>query len=164
MVAVLALGIGLGLSIYYFKVIREGEIPVVPIQPSKQIDMGIENTHGGAKNSEKAGQPLQELHSKSFVESPNLENLVNNESRSSEIQVLSPLNGASVGQTILFEWQGENKGPYGLKVLTNMEKVLISRSLNEHRLDLALQLSPGLYYWKLESNGELLYIGKFFVK
>jgi len=162
--AILALGIGFGAIFYYLAVVKVEQSTMIPAQASKRDEVSKEGTSVAEKKPERAEQPAKELFAGNFIESPNLEDLVNNELRSSEIQVLSPLNGAVVGKRLQFEWRGDSKGPFVLQLLTNTDKVLVSRTVSEPRLVLGIQLTPGLYYWKLESAGELSYVGKFFVK
>jgi hypothetical protein len=162
--AALILGIGFGLIVYYVKAIRVEQSPMIPAEASKQTEASKESTSVAAKSLGEVEQPRGEAFASNFTESPNLEPLVNNELRSGSIQALSPLNGTVVGQRILFKWEGNNKGPFALKVLTNTETVFVSRTLSKPLLVLGMQLAPGLYYWKVESGGELLYVGKFLVK
>jgi hypothetical protein len=161
--AVLAVAIGLG-AIIYFSLIKGDEAVTTPAQTSKRIEPSNENAGVAKETLKRSEEPSKELYARNFIESPNLEDLVGNEMRSGGIEVISPLNGAVVAHSVAFEWKGEGKGPFVLKVLTNTEKVYASRTISEPHLTLALDLSPGLYYWKLESGGELLYVGKFFVK
>ena len=162
--AILLLGAGVGLLVYYFNVSNEGRKLTSLPHPSRQAEARSDSTTAVPKRSATAGEPGKEVYAGNFDVSPNLEPLVGNELRSGAIQVLSPLNGAEVGERILFDWKGDGKGPLVLKVLTNAERVLVWRTLSNPRLELSMQLSPGLYYWKVESEGELRYVGKFFVR
>lgn len=162
--AILALAIGLGGIIYYVNLTKRAEDLTTQAESSKPTESSVDSTATARKAVEKFGQPGKELYARNFTESPNLENLVGSEMRSGAPQVLSPLNGAVVGQEILFRWEGEYKGPFVLKILTNTEKVCVNRTLNDPHLTIRHHLLPGVYYWKLESRGELLYVGKFLVK
>jgi hypothetical protein len=161
--AVLALALGIG-AIIYFGFIKGNEAVTIPAQTSRSIEPGEEETGVAKEVPEKTEAPSKDLYARNFVESPNLEDLVGSEMRSGGVEVTSPANGAVVEHSVSFEWKGENKGPFILKILTNRENVSISRTLKEPHLTLAVELPPGLYYWKLESAGELLYVGKFFVR
>jgi hypothetical protein len=162
--AILALGIGIGAIVYYLSVTTAEQEMLIPAQSSRPAEVGNESTGVAGKTRRNADQPGKELFAGNFIESPNLEDLVNNELRSAEIQVLSPANGAVVSERLLFEWRGSSEGPFVFHLLTNTESVLVSRTVTESRIVPEVQLAPGLYYWKLESAGELLHVGKFFVK
>lgn len=98
-----------------------------------------------------------------FAPSPNLDDLVRSDFRSESIEVLSPENDAIVSSPITFRWK-QYQGPVILKILNNREMTVQMSNVKENRFVTTKSLVPGLYYWKLEDEGELLYIGKFFVK
>ncbi len=95
---------------------------------------------------------------------PNLENWIGSQSRSLAVQVLSPQNNAWLEKDILFSWQEVPISPLHLKILNNRNEVLFEYSLRGNRFDFKERLHAGLYYWKLESASDLLYVGKFFIK
>jgi hypothetical protein len=106
----------------------------------------------------------QKILADNFSESPNLENLVNSASRSELPLVVSPKNNAVVSQEILFEWKVQEGGLVSVTILSNKEDVLKNVKLKQSKFLFSGKLNPGLYYWKLEREDELLYVGKFFVK
>jgi hypothetical protein len=106
----------------------------------------------------------QKILAGNFSESPNLENLVNSSSRSELPLVVSPRNNAVVSQEILFEWKVQEAGLVSVTILSNKEDVLKNVKLKQSKFLFSEKLNPGLYYWKLEREDELLYVGKFFVK
>ncbi len=98
-----------------------------------------------------------------FAPSPNLDDLVRSDFRSESIEVLAPKNDAIVSSPITFRWK-QYQGPVILKILNNREMTVQTSNVKVNRFVSTKSLLPGLYYWKLEDEGELLYIGKFFVK
>lgn len=98
-----------------------------------------------------------------FTPSPNLEDLVGESYRAYSTEVLSPENGRNYNGAIDFRWESDYEGPLVLKILNNKEKVVGEFVVLENQLHFKENLPPGLYYWKLETEDELLYIGKFYV-
>lgn len=98
-----------------------------------------------------------------FRELPHLEYLVSNhESRSTAVEVLSPQNGVKITGPIKFVWK-LGKEPHYLKILNNQENELAEILIDKDEYLFEKKLFPGLYYWKLDRDHELLYVGKFIV-
>lgn len=98
-----------------------------------------------------------------FTPSPNLENLVNESYRAYSVEVLSPENGRNYSRAINFRWESDYVGPFFLKILNNRENIVREFTVRENQFHFKEKLPRGLYYWKLETEEELLYIGKFYV-
>lgn len=98
-----------------------------------------------------------------FSISPNLDDLVNSEFRSEMIEVLAPEIEAIVQPPITFQWK-QYPRPVILKVLNNKDITVLTSSVKGNKFVTSKIFPEGLYYWKLEDNGELLYVGKFFVR
>ena len=99
-----------------------------------------------------------------FPTSPNLENLVNSQMRSPGLRVISPKIGVLVDRYVRFEWEGDGGEAVKIEILSSKDRVLLGVSVAGSPYILKRQLTPGLYYWKLEGKNELLYVGKFIVK
>ncbi len=112
--------------------------------------------------------PTAELYAANYIVSDDLEYLIDQGYRDNNfIKVLSPKNGITVKNEIIFHWETESEQQLYLKVLNNEEEVLHKFTLIKNHLLFNItekKLKPGLYYWKLESNEELLQLRKFFVK
>lgn len=70
---------------------------------------------------------------------------------------------------IEFRWTlqdeyAENAGPLELRILNNKQKQMYSFKVSENRLAFAKKLEPGLYYWALLSEDEMIYLGRFFLR
>jgi len=99
-----------------------------------------------------------------FDESPNLEDLLHSSMRSSTIKVLSPPDGFNAKNQIEFRWENGNSATYYLKILNNREEIVQQDTLQGTQFLLKKLPVPGLYYWKLENQTELLHLGKFIIR
>ena len=94
----------------------------------------------------------------------NLENMIGSQSRSANVRIFSPRNNIYLTKNILFSWEEIRNKPLQLKILNNRNEVFFEYTAKDNRVLFKERLAPGLYYWKLESKNDLLYVGKFFVK
>ena len=129
---------------------------------NKISDKSELQTQSQDHSNEYADRQRDSFVAANFTESPNLEDLVHNNFRSTSITVLSPIVGKVTRQPITFQWKNHHD-PVTLKVLNNKEILITSASVNGTQWTLEKNLQPGLYYWKLESDEDLLYVGKFIV-
>jgi hypothetical protein len=95
---------------------------------------------------------------------PNLEIMIGSQSRSVGVQIHAPRNNVYLGKEILFSWDEVGPEPLHLKILNNKNEVLFAYGAVGNKVVFKEKLRPGLYYWKLESKNDLLYVGKFFIK
>lgn len=98
-----------------------------------------------------------------FEVSPNMEDLVQTQFRSISVEVLAPEINEVVQQPIMFKWEDVGE-PLTLKILSNKERTLLSVPAVTTTYTAQRKFAPGLYYWKLETEDELIYVGKFLVK
>jgi hypothetical protein len=94
---------------------------------------------------------------------PNLENMIGSRLRSGLFDVLGPGNGSILTAPIPFAWKKELTNPHTLKIVNNKNDVLYTYPVQGSSFTFRGSLASGLYYWKLESQNELLYVGKFFI-
>lgn len=94
---------------------------------------------------------------------PNLENMIGSRLRSGLFEVLGPANDSIIKEPIHFSWKKALVTPHTLKIVNNKNQVLYTYPVQGTSFDFDETLPPGLYYWKLESQNELLYVGKFFI-
>lgn len=151
------LGIG-----YYSIVSRETPVQTVAPQTTTQ-NSTITQEPSRTEPQQPSKNNGSDLLAEHFTESPNLEDLVHGEFRSTSIQALFPVVGKVASQPIVFRWK-DNDEPITLKIVTNKEVTVASTLVRGDSYMLKKNLPPGLYYWKLESKDELLYVGKFIVK
>ncbi len=86
-------------------------------------------------------------------------------------RVISPTAGEKFyNKEIRFNWIMNKSEPLTLKILTNQEKEIYNKNLSQNNSStLSVDVSPaifehsGLYYWKIEDENEVLYVGKFYL-
>jgi hypothetical protein len=124
------------------------------------------NTNSRFKNHKssnpKTGRGVDNQN-KDFRINPNLEYMINSQLRDETIKVNSPTNNSIVENNIVFNWESFASKPIQLKILNNENDILFEYSIQTNTFVLEETLSPGLYYWKLENQTDLLYVGKFFI-
>ncbi len=101
-----------------------------------------------------------------FTPSETLDPLVGAVTRSGGLSDIRPPAGAEleIGEAVVFSWRASSEEPLTLRLLNNREEEIFSRSVSAGRLDSPVELEPGLYYWKLETADDLLYVGKFVLR
>jgi len=112
-----------------------------------------------------------EHYADNFKPSASLESIMQQTPRSSStsIAVISPKNDESFESNVFFKWEireneGETIGVLDLKIMNNQGTPIFSKRLEEWEFNLQDNLNPGLYYWTIERQGEMLYLGKFFIR
>jgi hypothetical protein len=101
-----------------------------------------------------------------FRVNPNLESMLDTHYRSTGIQIISPVNNSTfnAGSDIHFAWKPAPQGSVTLKIINNKNEVAYDYKVSGGEFVFNQKLAPGLYYWKLENQKDLLCIGKFLVK
>jgi hypothetical protein len=94
---------------------------------------------------------------------PNLENMIGSRLRSGLFEALTPKNNSVLTIPIQFSWKNEFLTPHTLKIVNNMNDLLFQYPVKGNSFEFREKLHPGLYYWKIENQNELLYVGKFFI-
>jgi predicted anti-sigma-YlaC factor YlaD len=139
---------------------KKPEELVTEQQPIKEItkpDSSIE------KKIPNNWERLKQVFAGNFKPTPYLEEMLAYESRSYSVKILSPEIGQKLTNEIYFKWDKTDVRIVYLKILNNQgyEIFSIMPQSNEHIY--REKLTPGLYYWKLESDDDILYVGKFFM-
>ena len=106
------------------------------------------------------------LYTSNFRVNPNLESMIGTQYRSTTTQIISPRNNSTLSGDIVFAWKKTSQGPppLTLKIINNKNEVFYHYSVKGNRFVFKQRLTPGLYYWKLENQMDLLYLGKFFIR
>jgi hypothetical protein len=84
--------------------------------------------------------------------------------RSGLFEALTPKNNSVLTIPIQFSWKQKFLTPHTLKIVDNMNEVLYQYPVKGNSFEFKQDLEPGLYYWKIENQNELLHVGKFLVK
>jgi len=119
-----------------------------------------------AKRPQKAKPDLDmsQAYAANFEPLPYYEELIADVTRSHSIDVLSPKNGEKMSDRILFRWEMITDEAIHLKILNNRGEKIFDFTPEQNKFIFAEKLVPGLYYWKLETADEFLYVGKFLVE
>lgn len=142
------------------------------IQKKSKSDLSSESkTRTSTNTDETSHKDTQNIHSREkellamqFEKSDYFESFIDN-FRSNQIEILSPEGSASfpAGSVILFEWAHHQEDSLFVKLFNNLEKNIFTAHVKQQFL-FKEKLGPGLYYWKLESEEDLLYMNKFTIK
>ncbi len=164
-IAAAVAGVALLAAGYYAIVSRDSSPPAYTEQEQIPSVQQTEQNHAQSipEESKPEGIVAEPVLADNFTESPNLEDLVQTDFRSTSVEVLSPLNGDVVKTPIRFQWKTSEE-EMTLKILTNKERTVLSNTVTGDAFIVDRKLAPGLYYWKLETKKELIYTGKFLVR
>jgi hypothetical protein len=143
--------------------------PFRQVQTSKlasqgELDWRVDSVQKGQDTGSIFQMATREEFAANFKVDPELENLVNRQPRSEALSVMSPTNGSVLGPGALFSWNEEGRRPLALSIMNNNGDTVLTENCPHSQFVLKRRLSAGLYYWRIESESELLYVGKFFVK
>ena len=152
-------------------------VPLSP--PQAQTEVGSRKSEVGSRKPERSSERAraktgenpkskteEPLLAANFTPSETLEPLVGAVTRGSGVSEIKPANGAElkIGEAVVFSWQTSVAEPLTLRLLNNREEEIFSRSVVGNRFSSPEIPEPGLYYWKLETAEDLLYVGKFLIK
>lgn len=96
-----------------------------------------------------------------FDVNPTLENMIGSRLRSGTFEAVTPPDNSIVAGIIHFSWKKKLEKIHTLKIVNNRNTVLFTYQIDGSAMDIEEDLEPGLYYWKVENDNELLYVGKF---
>jgi len=178
MVAVLA-----GLSFYFYRYLdRQKPIDNIEVDSpiandpdqAKDTKNLVEEDPGNStpKKEDTANPPkstipkpekdVRELYAANFVPSESMELLLADQLRSGNIELMAPDTEEAPGwrDGISFEWSGVNAESLSLRLEDNQAEVLYEKAVENLRHTIYLDLEPGIYYWRLESEEDLLMLGR----
>jgi hypothetical protein len=119
----------------------------------------------------KANNTTQKLSEKElrfnklFSENKALENLIKTIPVESSIRITSPVNNDTLKSFPNFRWNSHGREvEYTITLLNNNNKKIWQRNTNSNSISFRKTLEAGLYYWKVDAEGETKAVGKFFVK
>ncbi|MDP2363749.1 MAG: zf-HC2 domain-containing protein [Ignavibacteria bacterium] len=116
---------------------------------------------------------IAELSGPDFNPSPYYEEWINENVRSEKIlveKVISPKNNDKYSnQFVLFEWRMTENVPVNLVIVNNDDDIIFAAKVPaENFPKYSISVKPndlkksGLYYWRIEDEIEVLYLGKFY--
>lgn len=109
-------------------------------------------------------------HADNFKPSAKFDNLMQQTYQSNTIlKIIQPQNDVNFENEILFQWElKRNDQPYKklleLKIYNNKENELHRFLVKNNQFQLNDTLSPGLYYWALMTEDEMVHLGRFYVQ
>jgi hypothetical protein len=115
-------------------------------------------------------KPAKSLKKSTFTENKQWELRLNERQRSgSEVRMNAPVSGSNFTENkIEFSWEnGPISGKLFLGLLTNENKEVFYQEVTGNKFFLntkEINLKPGLYYWTLESEEDVLSVGKFYFR
>jgi hypothetical protein len=95
---------------------------------------------------------------------PAMEFLVNQQFRAESITIHSPIGDDWKHNPISFLWEGHSNFDLFVSIVNNKGETIATNKAVGCSYVFNETLSPGLYYWKLETNEDLIHVGKFLVK
>ncbi len=153
----------LGWALYRW--IAEPLVPLAGIpleEPVRKLEQTVIVPEISQENDIKKTNPVnRSLIADNFQPNPSLEYLAGSQVRAEAITIVAPELNASLSGDISFHWKSENI--LHIRILNNRGDVIhAAKSKDQYRLE--EKLSAGLYYWKLETEDDVIYIGKFFIR
>jgi hypothetical protein len=160
--ALVVAGLGLSVIAYLIFLDEKNVTPVTSDVGSGRVG-AVDTVAQKRAGDPVTGQDAGRSFASNFDELPELEGLVAEEMRSSGIDGAYPGIGSYVNQPVTFNWKSDENEPLILSVLTNQDSLIHRSRIAVLPHILRMSLAPGLYYWKLEGGGELVFVGKFLV-
>ncbi|MGE5457887.1 MAG: hypothetical protein ACM3RX_05995 [Methanococcaceae archaeon] len=124
----------------------------------------IQKVDTDKKELEKVSKPVDLADNTLYSPIPEYEAICGDSFRSEKADIISPaLSEKSRGQ-INFNISFTKKGGRSLTVFNNKNKAVMHKDFDTVSFKQKSNFTPGLYYWKLETSEDLLYIGKFIIE
>lgn len=137
--------------------------PVSPTEPKLSNTPSQTDVESGGlptkATTEKAIPDLQQFEPLAYLEGQ-LSRVLRG---SSSFEVKAPVQADSLttGNSCLFHWSGREGQITYLKILNNKGRPMIEKETKQSSISVTLPDQPGLYYWQLESEDDLIYLHKF---
>lgn len=130
--------------------------------PVKNFEDSISNKNV-SHNSLKSKIAINYLEN-CFQKLPRFESQIGQEYRSDAIEIISPKSMKTFisSENVDFQWQKTDIKSLVLSLYNNQGKLIFQKEIPSIFI-LKQVLSPGLYYWQLETEDDIVFTGKFFV-
>ncbi|MBL7995227.1 zf-HC2 domain-containing protein [bacterium] len=94
-----------------------------------------------------------------------LESFVDRHYRAAAVEIISPVNADTISSPIIFKWKEiESAHSFGVIIVNNKNDEVWRGTAEGFSLTCEQKLKPGLYYWMLKSDGDILSVRKFFMR
>lgn len=105
---------------------------------------------------------VRSLYAANFVPSESMELLIADPLRSAGLELVQPVEEKPLNwrKGIRFEWTGDTEEQLFLQLEDNRAKVIYAEPMVGLTDTLLLDLEPGIYYWRLENEEDLLMVGR----
>lgn len=145
---------------------RTGTIASGPADTTRQTDLENKSVQETVPVNDEPARTVSDrtehkvLLAASFKPVPALEAYVSDNLRNGAIEVTEPENNVVYNGTLTFKWKPvEEKLTFSVR--NNLNKTVFETSVETNEFLLSSSFSTGLYYWILENDSEILYVGKF---
>ncbi|MBX2872996.1 MAG: hypothetical protein KTR30_12870 [Saprospiraceae bacterium] len=105
---------------------------------------------------------VRDLYAANFVPSESMELLLADQLRSSSVELVSPVNEKVQNwkSGIDFQWAGIAEVGLSIHLENNLGERIYEQPIVGRRHNVQMELEPGIYYWRLESEEDLLMVGR----
>jgi|GEM_PF-3287793 len=130
---------------------------------AKDVEINIKDEELSINNNEEIVVNTQ--YAMNYTESPYLESYIG-ETRSVSFEIINPGRSARFkhNESVGFNWYTNTNEAITLIILNNNEEEIFNGRIESLPFILEQILLPGLYYWKVETEDDLLYFDKFYVE
>ncbi len=135
------------------------EVAENPILPTPKK----EETGNPSKTTTPApGRDVRDLYAANFVPSESMELLLGDQLRSTGLELVSPAieKVESWKEGIDFQWTGFAEAGLSIQLENNRGDRLYEQPVVALKHTVRMELEPGIYYWRLESEEDLLMVGR----
>lgn len=138
------------------------EIKINPVLPRDTIQNQAREDHK-PEELKSTNSVKKDILADAFVTNTDLERLLVGQTRSSDFKVLNPKADSIYrnSQDVEFQWKTMMMEPLTLKVMDNLGKVKIQKSVKGKAFRISEELRSGLYYWFIGTDEDMLAGGKF---
>jgi hypothetical protein len=113
-------------------------------------------------NHIKSGSVYLASNNKAFQPSSFYESLVSTIYRSADLKTTEPRINNKKG-TVIFNWTYSKSDSLIIMLINNKDSLIFQQKVTPP-YKYGTKLKPGLYYWQLQTDDELLYTGKFLIR
>lgn len=131
---------------------------------NESTNLNVLSIEQQSNSNNKLPNDTDKILSNNFIESPYFESFID-DFRTETIIIISPQPNESypVGADIHFRWVQNISDSLIIRIFNNQEENIYSVNATQE-FKLNMNLDHGLYYWKLETEKDLLFMNRFFVR
>jgi hypothetical protein len=157
--AVVAISVGIAAVLYFTWPPSEPPVQSAVTSPLRRPDSTVPPAPRATPSHPGISEPI----AANYSPLPELESLAGGNTRGEAFEDLSPDSWPRGGE-ITLRWKTSSPGPWTIVLVDNRGKTLNESKADREEISLPGRFRPGLYYWKVLRNEELIYVGKFRVE